>query len=170
MINRLRVIVMSVLCAVALLQARPAAGQAPDDSVRSDIEKLMQLTGTAQLASQMVSTINAQFIEGMKRSQPNIPDRALAIVHEVLDAELAKGFSGPQSMMSDVAAVYAKHFTQDDVRAMVAFYESPVGRKMIQAMPAVVQESMMIGQRWAQTELPRITSVLQERLRAEGFK
>jgi len=169
MTNPLRRIALSVLCVIALFQARPAAGQTPDESVRADIEKLMQLTGTAQLASQMVSTLTAQILDGMKKSQPSVPDRALTIAREVLDTEFAKAFSGPQSMMPEIAAAYAKRFTQDDIRAMVAFYESPVGKKMIQVMPALVRDSMMIGQRWAQTEMPRITSLLQERLRAEGF-
>ena len=155
--------------ATALLHPRPASAQALDESFRADIGKLMQVTGAAQLGAQMVSTITAQVLEGMKRSQPSLPERAVAIVREVLDAELAKAFSGSQSMMPDIVAVYAKQFTQDDVRGMVAFYESPLGRKMIQAMPAVLQDTVAIGQRWAQNEMPRIGSILQERLRAEGF-
>src|SRR5215472_7710054 len=154
MTNPLRRIALSVLCVTALFHARTAAGQTPDDSVRSDIEKLMQWTGSAQLATQMVSTLIAQIVDGMKTSQPNIPDRAVAIAREVLDTELTKAFSGPQSMMPQIAAAYARHFTQEDIRAMVAFYESPIGRKMFQTMPVIVQESMAIGQRWAQTEMP----------------
>jgi hypothetical protein len=169
MTKSLRRIALPVVCVIALLQARPAIGQTPDDSIRPDIEKLMQLTGSAQMATQMVSTLIAQIVDGMKTSQPNIPERALAIAREVLETELTKGFSGPQSMMPQIAAAYANHFTQEDIRALVAFYESPIGKKMIQTMPVILQESIAIGQRWAQTEMPRIRSLLQERLRAEGF-
>ena len=166
--NAVRNVALAI-CATALWHPRPACAQALDEPFRADVEKLMQVTGAAQLGAQMVSTITAQVLEGMKRSQPSLPERAVAIVREVLDAELAKAFSGSQSMMPDIVAVYAKQFTQDDVRGMVAFYESPLGRKMIQAMPAVLQDTVAIGQRWAQNEMPRIGSILQERLRAEGF-
>jgi len=71
--------------------------------------------------------------------------------------------------LQELVPVYAKYFTQDDIRGMLAFYESPVGKKMIQTMPAVVQDSMAVGQRWGQTVMPRVIATLQQRLRAEGF-
>jgi uncharacterized protein len=157
------------LCAVLLLWARPAAAQAVDDSLRADIEKLMQVTGAAQLGSQVANAVAGQVLAGLKQAQPNIPDRVLVIAREVLDKEFAELFSGPQSMLHELVPVYAKHFTHEDIRGMLAFYDSPLGKKMIQSMPAVAQDSMAVGQRWAQTAMPRVQAVLQERLRAEGL-
>jgi hypothetical protein len=159
------------LCVVCLLCARPAAAQqqAIDDSLRADIEKLMQVTGAAQIGMQIASGVSAQLIASFKQSQPDIPDRALTIAREVLDKEFANLFSGPQSMLQELVPVYAKYFTQDDIRGMLAFYESPLGKKMVQTMPAVAQDSMAVGQRWAQTAMPRVMAALQQRLRAEGF-
>jgi hypothetical protein len=169
MTHSLPKIALSVVCTIGLLQARPATGQTPDDGFRADVDKLLRITGASQLASQVASTVSAQILDGMKKSQPSIPDRALAITREVLDAEFAKAFSGPQNPMNEMASVYARHFTHDDIRGLLAFYESDLGKKSIQLMPVVLQESMAIGQRWGQAEMPRIMATLQARLRAEGF-
>ena len=37
---------------------------------------------------------------------------------------------------------YQKHFTKGDIEAMNAFYSSPVGQKVLEELPAVMQESM----------------------------
>jgi uncharacterized protein len=70
-------------------------------------------------------------------------------VYEKRLPELQKSF---EDMMSDpkllqqmedlVYRVYMKHYTPEDVQAMVAFYKSPVGQKSIRIMPAVVAETM----------------------------
>jgi hypothetical protein len=37
---------------------------------------------------------------------------------------------------------YQKHFTKGDINAMLAFYSSPTGQKLLRDMPAIVSESM----------------------------
>src|SRR5207253_9631981 len=41
-----------------------------------------------------------------------------------------------------VVPVYQKHLTKADVDALIAFYSSPTGQKLITEMPAIVAESM----------------------------
>jgi uncharacterized protein len=51
--------------------------------------------------------------------------------------------------MPRVVDIYVKHFTHDEVRALLDFYTTPVGRKVIRVMPMLAQESSAAGQRWA---------------------
>jgi hypothetical protein len=37
---------------------------------------------------------------------------------------------------------YQNHFTRGDIQAMNAFYSSPVGQKVLEQLPAVMQEGM----------------------------
>src|SRR5215831_17518946 len=112
---------LSLVCAVGLLCARPAGAQTVDDALRADIEKLMQVTGAAQIGSQMASAVAGQVLTSLKQAQPDLPDRALTIAREVLDKEFANLFSGPQNILQELVPVYAKYFTQDDIRGMLAF-------------------------------------------------
>ena len=38
--------------------------------------------------------------------------------------------------------VYQKHLTKGDVEALVAFYSTPTGQKLIKEMPQILAESM----------------------------
>jgi hypothetical protein len=58
---------------------------------------------------------------------------------------------------------YQKHFTHGDIVAMNAFYSSPVGQKVLEELPAVIQEGN-------QTAMPLLTKYIknwQERMQNE---
>jgi uncharacterized protein len=169
MTQRLRKAALAVVWTIALFHVRPAVAQTVDDSFRADIQKLQEVTGAAQNASQMANLVSNQLFQVIKQTQPDIPDRAFEIAKQILDAEFTKVLSGPDGIMNEVASVYAKHFTHDDINSMLAFYATPLGIKMIQTMPAVLQDSAAIGQRLMQQELPRLISLLESRFRAEGL-
>ena len=45
-------------------------------------------------------------------------------------------------MMQAMIPVYQKHLTKGDVYALIAFYNSPTGHKMLRDLPAILSESM----------------------------
>jgi uncharacterized protein len=45
-------------------------------------------------------------------------------------------------MMQAMVPVYQKHLTKGDIDALVAFYSSPTGQKMLKEMPAIMGEAM----------------------------
>jgi hypothetical protein len=71
--------------------------------------------------------------------------------------------------MTRMAPVYAKHFTHDDIRALLAFYASDIGKKTLVVMPMALQESAQVGQVWANEMAPEIKAELEKRLKAEGL-
>lgn len=162
---RVRVIVL----ATALLFCRPASGQTIDPSFEADIKTLMELTGAAALGTQMASLASRQVFDAMRRSQPNVSERAIEVAREVLDAEFAKAFSAPDGVTPKMVAIYAQHFTQDDVRSLIAFYRSDLGRKVVSEMPALTREGAAAGEMWMRANIGRISATLQERLKAEGL-
>ena len=45
-------------------------------------------------------------------------------------------------MMQAMVPTYQKHFTKGDLDALVVFYTSPTGQKLLREMPAITAESM----------------------------
>ncbi len=45
-------------------------------------------------------------------------------------------------MLQATIPVYQKHWTKADVDAMVAFYSTPTGQKMLKELPATMAEAM----------------------------
>ena len=96
---------------------------------------------------------------GLRRAGPAVPDRAFAIVKEVLDTEFASMYSAPDGVLPQMVDLYAKHYTHEDVLALLEFYRSPVGQKAITLMPLLMQEGGEIGQRWMEPRMPKIMQV-----------
>jgi len=60
--------------------------------------------------------------------------------------------------------VYDKYFSEEELRQMVAFYRTPVGRKAIEVMPSVMQEA---GRAIEDAVLPLSVGLIQEIVAAE---
>jgi hypothetical protein len=45
-------------------------------------------------------------------------------------------------MMQAMVPTYQKHFTKGDINALVIFYSSPTGQKLLREMPAIMGEAM----------------------------
>jgi hypothetical protein len=147
----------------------PARAQDIDPALRTDVEKLLEVTGAVSSGAKVASIISSQMIEGMRQQMPQVPDRAIAIVKEVLDAEFVKAFDAPDGLRADMVRIYASHFTRAEVAALLEFYATDIGRKAILLMPQLAEEGAAAGQKWAMAHMPRVTETLQQRLRAEGF-
>jgi hypothetical protein len=155
--------------AVLLLLGKPARAQTIEPAFRADIEKLQEVTGSAALGTQLVRLVSGQMLDNLKKTRPETPERALEITKEVIEVEFSKAFTGPDGLNSKLVAVYAKHFTPDEVRGLLNFYSTDLGKKMIAEMPLLVQEGAAAGQEWASANVVRIGQIIQARLKAEGF-
>jgi signal peptidase I len=71
-------------------------------------------------------------------------------------------------IMEQNAAVYARNFTAKELREIVAFYRRPTGQKIVQRLPLMTQESMLIGQRLAETVGAEIRVRMVDELRKRG--
>ena len=165
----LRRLCVSAAFVSVLFAASPAQAQAIDEGFRADIDKLLEVTHAAEIATQLMSVVNRQLMDAEAKAHPEVPQRVLDLVRQTIDDEFGKAFRGPEGMLAQIADVYAKHFTQKDIRGLVAFYSSDLGRKAIATMPAVMQDSAAVGQKWAEAHMPAIIEAMQEKLRAEGF-
>jgi hypothetical protein len=137
--------VVALLSAVQLSSvsaAEPAAAvtQTPDSTAfRADIRKLLKLTGSDKLALQMMDQLMASF----RNASPDVPP-------EFWDS-FAREINGDE-LIEKIIPVYERNLTHEDVKGLIAFYETPLGAKVISTMPTITQESMGVGQEWG-TEL-----------------
>ena len=164
-----RSLLIACLTLLTLALSTPARGQANDPQARADVEMLLQLTGAGTLGVQMATLFSNQFIDAVKRTQPDVPERMVTIVKEVLNAEMSKAFEPKGELMTRMAGIYARNFTPAEVKALLAFYGTDVGRKAIAVLPKLAQEGAAAGQEWAQQNMPRVLGTLEQRLRNEGL-
>ena len=90
--------------------------------------------------------------------------KSKAIAKAQGDAEQRAAMLGAafdQSMMDDLVVelvpLYARNFTAAEIRQMAAFYNTPVGTKMMQVMPQLAGELMQVSQR---VMMPRMKAAM----------
>lgn len=140
--------------ALTFLSVGSATAQPPpaEDAAakRQDIQKLLETTGAAKLGIQVVTQMLTMF----KQQHPDVP--------ETVWDEFMREFNA-ESLMDLVIPIYEKHLTHEDIKGLIAFNESPLGRKVNSVMPTVMQESMEAGQQWGMEIAQRVQQKLEAR-------
>jgi hypothetical protein len=66
-----------------------------------------------------------------------------------------------------VAIIYAQHFTEQELKELIAFYKTPLGQKMLKEEPVAVEASLKRAQDWsnafAEVVLGRFRSEMKKR-------
>ena len=127
---------MKSLCAV-LLGLSIAFSSVAEQAKKESVDKLMQLTGAGDLSTQMMN----QMLPAMQKMIPDAPAAFWITFKQEMDAK---------ELMDAIVPVYQKQLSEEDIQAILSFYATPAGKKLISAQPAIMQESMMIGQQWGQ--------------------
>jgi uncharacterized protein len=137
--------VFAISTGLAAEPARP--GIAKEKIV--EIEKTLRLVGMEKLMGQMKTQMFTMFREKMTQVPEEYWKRAEA------KFDMAE-------LIQLIIPVYDKYYTVEDLKALNAFYESPVGQKVLSTLPQITQESMRIGQAWGEEVGKRVEREVME--------
>ena len=89
-------------------------------------------------------------------------------LNEIAD-NLIKQFS-PRSgeLMNDAARIYASHFTEAELKQILAFYQSPLGQKLLSEEPKTADESMSMAGSWADKLSEEVMSKMRAEMKKRG--
>jgi hypothetical protein len=133
-------ILMGVLGAGALAQTNDPNAPA----TKEDIARYFEAVHSRQMLDQMADAmsksthqmVHDMYLKDKDKLPPDFEEQASKHVDEMF-----KNMPWDE-MMQAMMPVYQKHFTKGDIDAVVAFYNSPTGQKMVRQLPAILSESM----------------------------
>lgn len=131
--------------------------KAIDSQLRADLIKLFELRRAPEIAAESAK----QAIE-LKRPAmfPKITeeDQRKRII-DSFEQKVTTIFQS-EAFRETVITAYSKYFNNDDAKVLIAFYDSPTGRKFNDATPHLLIEMTEQGQRLAKERLPEIMKEL----------
>ena len=131
------------LLASGLALAAPLGAQGPGDAAAlAEAKTLMAKAGMHTLTQQVARTTMEQYRVALEQANPGRSEDVAAIM-ALLDAELIKRMP---RIMEAYARIYTLHFSLEELRQLNAFYDSPLGRKLVQETPGISAEAMAVGQ------------------------
>jgi hypothetical protein len=149
-----------------LLTASSLCSAAPVDN---KTHLAMQLLDAMQMSTMMKGMTDQ--MRGMFEKQFAAEEKCDAA--KPIAQEFAQKFSdqlmaNSDDFKADIGAIYAEVYSEDELKQLVAFYQSPLGKKMQAHMPELMQKSMQISQdrvRGIQPQIQKLTADYAPRIR-----
>jgi hypothetical protein len=74
------------------------------------------------------------------------------------------------SLKDDMVKIYTDEFSESELNELNKFYQTPVGKKSIQRMPALLTKGSEMGQKRIQEHLPELQAAIAAKAGAAGEK
>ena len=134
---------------------------------RADIERLLDLTNALAISQKISSAAAVQLAQVLKAANPSIPQALLERLPSIVNSVVADNMN---TLKEIYITLYAKYFAGDDLKEIIRFYSTDIGRKMLRVMPNAVEESMVAGQQWGHSLGPEIERRLREQFKEAGVE
>ena len=79
-------------------------------------------------------------------------------------------YMGWEAQRGDIAALYAKNYTVEELKELNKFYQTPLGQKTVQIMPQLAAASAQIGQSRMMKHMPEMKAMIEVELKKLNTK
>ena len=118
-------------------RAQSASAHSADSAKIAVIREIIAVTNVAETTRRgMMLGLEAQ-----RMVQPNIPAA-------FWDEFTRRAERDMDEFLEMVIPVYDRHFTTSELRELLRFYKTPLGRQLVAKLPLIMEESSRAGQEW----------------------
>lgn len=169
-------VLLSVVLCLGLVPVAFAQNDLSAPATREDIEHYLNVIHSQQMAQQMVAAmagpmhkmVHDQYLKNQDKLPADFEQREMKVLDEMFQNMPL------DEMMQAMIPVYQKHFTKGDVDALIAFYSSPTGQKMLHELPSIMSEAMEsmtpLMEKYMETVKQRIEGEFTEALKQSDKK
>lgn len=157
-------IVAVIVLMMGVLQTHGVA--AMDAEKRANIEALLKDMGTLANMTQIIDLLTPQIIGNLKKMNSQIPDTIWDEFTKVCTEEMKRSLP---ALEEPVIAIYDNNFSADEIKQLAAFYQSPVGRKIVVQLPQLAQQIVTMGQSWGQQAGARAVERIRAAAKQKGY-
>lgn len=123
------------------------------ESYSQVMKKYLIATNTLKNMQAMVP----QILKPFQESSPNVPK-------EFWDSAKEEILKDVVNQMTDMLTpIYQKYLTQKELEDVLAFYESPAGKKISDVTPNITTEAIQVGQNWGVSIISKIQAKMKEK-------
>ena len=156
--------VVAVIVLITALQTHGVA--AMDAEKRANIEALLKDTGMLANISRVIDLLTPQIIGSLKKENLEIPDVVWDEFTGICTEEMKRSLP---ELEDPVITIYDDNFSADEIKQLLAFYQSPVGRKIVIQLPQLMQQSVSMGQSWGQQAGARAVERIRAAAKQKGY-
>lgn len=123
------------------------------DTKTDDIRKLLAIENIEATLKATNTRIISFMLKDMADDYEGIVDSLSNIINEK-----------SHEMIDSVVFYYDKHFTHQEIKEIIKFYETPIGKKVKEVNPILMEEIFKVGGNWATTNQEYLKTEIEKRL------
>jgi hypothetical protein len=156
-----RLAAVAVALAVSSLSAQ---AQQPSAAALSTAKDIISTSGSTTLFNPLIAGVVEQAKLLLLQQNPNL-SKVLTEVADKIRTDLAPRFD---ELTNEMARLYATSFTEQELKDLLAFYKSPLGKKVISEQPKIADASLRFAQNWANALSDEVIAKMREELKKRG--
>ncbi|MBT8373834.1 MAG: DUF2059 domain-containing protein [Deltaproteobacteria bacterium] len=153
--------------------ASATGSEASDTSVsqkKEDIRKLIKVSGNSDsILLSLQQFYDNQLTLIIQRNRPDLSQETLKLLRQQWRDEIKRIVEEPGGLLDYIIPIFNSHFTHQEIKDWLSFYESPLGKKIKSIQPSMMEESNLATERWSRKIDPVLYEWLKERLKKEGI-
>ncbi len=155
-----------VACVAAAFIAWPhqASAQQPSAASIAAANEILDAKGSMILFEPLVPGVIEQAKNVFLQTNPNL-SKDLNEVAANLRKQLGLRLG---NLKNEAAKIYASHFSEQELKEIAAFYKTPLGKKMIEEEPKVVDETLRMAQDWANRLSEEVMGMFRAEMKKKG--
>jgi hypothetical protein len=157
------------LCALAAAAAltmlgseRSASAQEPSPGAVAAAREMLEIKSATTIFDPLIPGV----IESAKNTLLSTSPALAKDLNDVAAQLRAEYAPKRADIATQIARTYAEQFSEKELRELIVFYKSPVGKKLIAIEPQILEQSMRRVQSWAD----QLSDQMMGRFRAEMKK
>lgn len=149
------------LCSALLLVASgPVFADAASHAAQA--ERFLELTRADKLTMPVYAQVQQMFAQRFAEAQAPQSQRAVLEGYQAKANAALDRAIGWDKLEPDMVRLYTSNFSETELKELMAFYQSPLGRKVLEKMPTLAAQSVQISQARLQPAVPEVNKLLSE--------
>ncbi len=150
------VVLVSLLASAAVSAQQVQQPSVNDRAAR--VVELMEKSGMTAVIDALTQQVAGNTAQQLRNANVALNPQFIDMLQDTV-VSVARDNSG--SLMQRLVPLYSRHFNDAEIHQLTAFYDSPLGRKLVQVQPQLINEATQVGQVWGASLLPSIYVQLQ---------
>lgn len=169
---KLLVPALAALLLAAPAMAQPAPAPAPPAATDLDARldaarRLMEVTGAMRMAGQIMDGLETQLIQIIASANPGKEALVRSLVSDLIMPEFRARVG---ELEQPILRIHADAFTGAEMEELIAFYATPLGRKVLAVTPQVSQQTFTLGAAWGQRVAQDAVAKHERAIRERGIQ
>jgi hypothetical protein len=156
----------AALALALLVSIEVARAQKPSSTALATAKELITIKGGNVLYEPIVPGVVEQAKSVFLRANPTLGKDLNEVAAKLRTELLPRG----AELMDEAAKIYASRFSEQELKEALAFYKTPLGRKMLIEEANVLDQSMKSAQDWANRLSEEVIAKIRSEMKKRGHE